>query len=949
MKNLKIPNRLGLQALILTGLFLASGGLYAQEPLHGADAVPDLYAASVAGEGGFTTSSGGAPFSALNPAQAGSADRMIFDISYLAIPAISGMGRQADIQKGYMQSISVGALFPTKAGVFGGSLRVIGGFSNDQFNDNFFPFDSSFSGNFFAAKEVYPGMSLGLGLNFGIPNDVVRGTLSADVGFRYNAGSLGFMDNFTIAVVLKSLGVSYFPSWLTPIGGISFDLIHVKGKDGKKDPLVFGVSTDIGFPGVLSFQQFNLLWKAGIKITVAEIIAISASWPGGSGLNVKEMDSYNKDTSKASFPYLPSIGLSVNIPLPSGGERIAGGRLPSDGDLLISTAFKPLYEGITAIGGGVSWYAGVADKKPPLITPVYPEPVHFSPNHDGKADTLDIPLSITDQNYVVSYSVEIKNEAGEAVRVIENKEQRFEGFKFKEFITRLFTPKKQIDIPSVITWDGLAASGELSPDGNYTFTITATDDSGNTITTSPYQAVLRNRLPEIAVNPLTEAQRIFDPKGQGGNSSVTFVPRGSAEDAWESGIYNSAGAKVRSFETQSGSPRQITWDGKNDSGQNAPDGVYFFRIETTAKAQVSASAELTNIILDSREAGAFVTSSVTAIAPAENQTSNLVNFAVRLLINDGVDNWKLELKDQKGTAMRSFSGNSSVPAVIGWNGLTDDNTIYEDVFTPELTVNYTRGDVIKAVATTVLVDVSGPVLTLAYTPEYFSPDNDGDDDELFINLAAADASPIADWSIEIRPVESLATLFRRIEGKASPSSRITWDGRSDKGELVQSASFYQYTFTATDTLGNTNSITGRLITDVLVIREGDRLKIQVPSIQFRPNFADFAGLDKDVVDNNTRIIRRIAEILNRFRDYKVQVEGHANPTLPVGAARDREEPQLKSISEARARAIVDQLVRYGVARSRLTATGAGGSKPIAQFEDRENWWKNRRVEFYLIK
>ena len=952
MKKSKKVYKFGLRAVILAGLFLITGGLYAETPLHGADAVPDLYAASIAGPGGFTTSTGGAPLSPFNPAQSGSANRMIFDASYLAIPAFSFMGRQED---GFMQSVSIGALFPTKAGVFGGSLRYIGGFSPEQFDVNYFPFDPTFSGNFFAAKEVYPGMSLGLGLNFGVGAEF---TISGDLGFRYNFGNLAFLENFTIAIVLRSLGLSYFPSWLTPMGGVSFDILHIEGKDGKKDPLVLGIASDIGFPALLSFEQFNLIWKAGLKLTIAELITLSASWPGGSGFNIVETANYSDDNSKANFPILPSIGLSVNIPLPAAAENKAqenaneekkSARLPSDGDLLISAAFKPLYEGITAIGGGVSWYAGVADKKPPVIALNYPEPAHFSPNNDGKADTLNIPLSITDQNYVVSYAVEIKNQAGEVVRVIENKEQRFEGFKFKEFISRLFTPKKQIEIPSAITWDGLRGSGELAPDGNYTFTITAADDSGNTITTDPYQTVIRNRPPEIAVNPLTEAQRIFDPKGQGGNSSVTFTPRGSAEDAWESAIYNSSGVKIRTFDKQSGAPRQITWDGKNDSGQNAPDGVYFFRIGTTTKAQVSASAELTNIILDSREAGAFITSSVTAIAPAANQTSNLVNFAVRLLLNDGVESWKLELKDQKGKVQRTFTGRSPIPSVIGWNGLTDDGTIYEDVYIPELTVNYTRGDVIKASATTVLVDVSGPALSLAYTPEYFSPDNDGDDDELFINLTATDASPIADWSIEIRPVESLATLFRKIEGKAHPSSRITWDGRSDKGELVQSASFYQYTFTATDTLGNTSSITGRLITDVLVIREGDRLKIQVPSIQFRPNFADFVGLDKEVVDNNTRIIRRIAEILNRFRDYKVQVEGHANPTSAPGAARDREEPALKSISEARAKAIVDMLVRYGVARSRLTATGAGGSKPITAFEDRENWWKNRRVEFYLIK
>jgi outer membrane protein OmpA-like peptidoglycan-associated protein len=42
-------------------------------------------------------------------------------------------------------------------------------------------------------------------------------------------------------------------------------------------------------------------------------------------------------------------------------------------------------------------------------------------------------------------------------------------------------------------------------------------------------------------------------------------------------------------------------------------------------------------------------------------------------------------------------------------------------------------------------------------------------------------------------------------------------------------------------------------------------------------------------------------------------------------------------------------VGFGVSRSRLSATGKGSTQPIIRFEDRDNWWKNRRVEFILIK
>jgi len=962
LNKLTMKNNPNIRAALMlaAAFFFAISGLSADPTPSpfGADAVPDLYAPFIAGPGGFVTTTGGAPASALNPAQGGSAHRMVFDAGYLAIPTLPTMGKQ---KNGYMQSLEVGALFPTRYGTFGGSLRYIGGFKPDQFAtvidiDNpanskagYFPIGNTFSGNLSAAKEVYPGMSVGLGLNFGAGTDW---TLAGDLGFHYNTGKLGPFENFTWAVALKGLGKSHYPTWFTPAGGVSLDLVRIEGKEGKKDPFVLNVAGDLSIPSAFYYKYTSLIFKLGVNMKIAEIFNVSFSWPGGSGLNVRELHDgimIDGEKHKVKFPAIPSIGLGVNIILPSGGERIAGGRLPSDGDLKIDTAFKPLYEGVTAIGGGVSWYVGVADKKPPVIETNYPETLYFSPNNDGNADFFEFPVEITDANYVTSWVMEIKDDKGEVVRTIENKEQRFDSFSAKDFFKRIFSTKKQIEIPSELQWDGLRNSGNLAADGKYTFKITATDDSDNTSVSPEYEVVLKNILPVISIDNIPDAQKIFDPKGTGGRNSITITPRGSVEDAWESGIWNADGVKIKTFETESGPPRAKIWDGKNDAGITAPDGVYSFRITATDRAKNTASATMNNIILDAREAGAFVTSSVSAIAPKPNQSANLVDFSIRLLLQDGIDNWKLELKDETGTAQKTFSGTTRVPAVQNWNGLNDAGEIREGLFTPELTVNYTRGDVVTTKATNVLVDVSGPQLNFVSSPEYFSPDNDGTEDELIINLTAKDASPIATWSLEIREPEPPYPVFRRFEGRGSPAPRIVWNGRSEKGELVQSATDYPYTFKAEDTLGNASSAEGKIGVDVLVIRDGDRLKIQIPSIVFRPNFADFDGLSKDVVDNNTRILRRIAQILNKFRDYKVQVEGHANPTQAPGPARDREEAELKRLSESRAKAVVDLLARYGVARSRLFFIGAGGTSPVVKFEDRDNWWKNRRVEFILIK
>ena len=68
----------------------------------------------------------------------------------------------------------------------------------------------------------------------------------------------------------------------------------------------------------------------------------------------------------------------------------------------------------------------------------------------------------------------------------------------------------------------------------------------------------------------------------------------------------------------------------------------------------------------------------------------------------------------------------------------------------------------------------------------------------------------------------------------------------------------------------------------------------------------------------------------------------------TGTQRE-EEAELIPLSRERAQAVRDFLIRNGVDGSRLSTVGMGGTKPVVERADRENWWKNRRVEFILIK
>jgi len=245
---------------------------------------------------------------------------------------------------------------------------------------------------------------------------------------------------------------------------------------------------------------------------------------------------------------------------------------------------------------------------------------------------------------------------------------------------------------------------------------------------------------------------------------------------------------------------------------------------------------------------------------------------------------------------------------------------------------------------------AAPALAVSVSPEYFSPDGDGVDDVLTVAISCKDESPIKEWKIEVREPQPPYLLFSEWSGNGNPPANITWDGRSSSGELVQSASDYPFTVTVSNILGLSSTFEGTIQVDVLVIREGNQLRVQVPSIVFGSNTGGFNGLDQETLARNDSTLRRIAQVLNKFDSYKVNVEGHANATAATESARKLEqERELQPLSQQRAQYVVDYLVRLGVARSRLTAIGVGGARPVVPYGDRDNWWKNRRVEFILVK
>ncbi|MDR1901738.1 MAG: OmpA family protein [Treponema sp.] len=557
----------------------------------------------------------------------------------------------------------------------------------------------------------------------------------------------------------------------------------------------------------------------------------------------------------------------------------------------------------------------------------------FSPNDDGVADTITMIPQIRVREGISGWKVEILPALGSLpVRIIEGR-----GLP-----------------PQSVPWDGRNTAGITAPDGNYTARLSLSYIQGNQPSAVSIPFDLDTQAPRAEISA---AYTLFSPNGDNRRDTLPINVITEGNDEWTAAITDAQGTLIRSWQwTGRSASNPLSWDGLNQNGVKVPDGIYSFKLSSTDIAGNTAQRILSNLAVDTRIPRVSLNSSASTIAPKARQTADSVRFNISLSLPDGIATWRFEIRDESNRIVRSFSHltghGTAPPASIGWNGLDEQGNVREGRYNPSITVSYTKGDEVSAAAAFVLVDIRGPELSFSSRPEFFSPDNDGSDDILNINLGVQDASPIASWSLDIKEPQAPFPVFYRFSGQGAPPSSLTWNGFSSKGELVQSAMDYPCTLSVEDVHGNGSSVNAIIGVDILVIRKGERLYIQVPAITFRPNGADFNTLSTDVVDTNNRVLKRIAEILNKFSDYKVQVEGHANATARTAAAREEEErKELQPLSEQRAKYIMERLGALGVAGSRLSYVGMGGRRPAVDISDnnRHEAWKNRRVEFVLIK
>ena len=555
-----------------------------------------------------------------------------------------------------------------------------------------------------------------------------------------------------------------------------------------------------------------------------------------------------------------------------------------------------------------------------LDTPlsIFSDIAAFSPNGDGTNDRITFTPRVGLAEGITAYSFSVVDAADKVV---------FE--------------RSGRTVPESITWDG-AASGARAPDGQYRASIALVYRHGNRPSADTEAVLLDTQPPAITVS---SDFPVFSPDGDGRRDAITISQQSDPAEQWLAEIRDASDSVVRTF-SWGNRVEPFVWDGTDGAGNRLVDGWYTYVVTGRDLAGNAGTGFIQNLEIDTVPARLYVTIDVREFSPNGDGVRD--NLTIRLITSrtDGAVSRTVDIIDSGDRVIRTWEENrAQAREEIVWDGRTAQGQVRDGTYRVRYRVALRNGTLAETLSGPLRLDVTPPALSAELRGLPFSPDNDSLNDELGIVLSAVDAGAIAQWEFVV--LDRNRRPFQRFEGRGTPRPQVIWDGRSGSGELVISAEDYPYRFSATDSVGNASVVEGVIPIDILVIRDGDRLKVQISNINFEPN-SPVLQLDAstEAGRKNIAVLDRLVEVFDKYASYQIRIEGHA---VNITGTEKEEREELQPLSLSRAETVRTALIARGMEPDRITVLGRGGTEPIVPHTDAENRWKNRRVEFILIR
>ena len=414
------------------------------------------------------------------------------------------------------------------------------------------------------------------------------------------------------------------------------------------------------------------------------------------------------------------------------------------------------------------------------------ETIYISPaNQDGIQDTVTLDLSVTplEKTRLTGYEVTVATEAGV---VVSRQQQSIEQ---PGFFARLFGRDRDAEVepPQVVLWDGRDMSGAWAPDGVYLLSASVRDNRGNTGVGAPRRIVVDNTPPFVAVSaPYT----LFTPDG---DDILDILPvhqrRSTHEDEWIGQMIDESGVPVRSF-TWRGGARDFHWDGMTDSGLEAAEGRYTYRVTATDRAGNTGVFELPGIVLERDPRGATVLLNRRAFSPNYSGRADTIGIRPRVDVAENLERWNIQIKNALDETVRTFAG-MGVPPALTYDGKDEDGeTVPDGEYRAVLTLTYRGGQTPQTRSDPFTVDTTPPQATARVNRPVISPDGRG---HRYVEIIQS-SSEEREWIGTL--VGPTGDEIRSIVWEGRVES-FTWDG-TDRDGTVLPDGVYTYTLSAED-------------------------------------------------------------------------------------------------------------------------------------------------------
>ncbi|MBM9579358.1 OmpA family protein [Leptospira sp. 201903070] len=556
----------------------------------------------------------------------------------------------------------------------------------------------------------------------------------------------------------------------------------------------------------------------------------------------------------------------------------------------------------------------------------------FSPNWDGRNDTVEFRISKSALPRLFDWELVVKNAGDDIVKTFRADHRRKRGFSLLPFLQDENTLSPlEITIPESILWSGEDSKGFLLPDGEYKYRLRLVTENKENLLSEEKSILLDSHPPNSELGSKT---RVLFLTGDRSSSRINISQKaiGESGDNFTGEFLNSEGKVVKSYSWKYKEvPSNLSWDGTDYSNKQLPSGIYSYRLTAFDKGKNESITLLNDLTIRNETSGVDLYSDSKLYSYLPGSVKNSIRFHTFISPKIKSDSYEIEIFQKNGNEEKNVyrlrdTGEPSPEWRWDLRNQAGD-FISSGIYHYRLTI-HSRYERYQSFPSFFQITKDSFELSVSVSPKEFTPDNDGKNDVLKISLDAQ-GIPLQFWEItlyETPPYTGLKKKIKTWSGNGAPCQEIHWEGLDETGVRVGSLSDFYFDWKFTDVLGRESSGSGaEFKTGILVLEEDSHLRISIPESQVEARWWSLPG--------------KVRSLLNEFPGYKIEVQSHSS--------HQGDEEVNQVTTEERARIASEYFFSKSVPFGRIRFRGYGETLPLIPGSGKYEADKNQRIDFYL--